>query len=85
MLGGLPLSVSEAATSPGVRGLNDIIIYKNKKLCHIGQSFLEPYARSIFPERRQREQTATVVLLPLTTALTLRMLGFQVLFVLRLE
>ena len=43
------------------------------------------YARSTLPERRQREHTATVVGVPLTIAFTLRMLGFQLLFVLRLE
>ena len=46
---------------------------------------MKPYARSILPERRQREQTVTVVLEPPTTAFTLRILGFQVLLVLRLE
>ena len=43
------------------------------------------YARVTLPERKQREQTLTVTLEPSTTALTLRMLGFQVLLVLRLE
>lgn len=42
-------------------------------------------ARVTLPERRQREQTYTVAGVPSTTALTRRMLGFQVLFVLRFE
>ena len=50
-----------------------------------GGVFHVAYARSIFPERRQREQTYTDLFVPLTTALTLRILGFQVLLVLRLE
>jgi hypothetical protein len=43
------------------------------------------FARVTLPERRHLEQTLTVVGVPFTTALTLRMLGFQVLLVLRLE
>ena len=43
------------------------------------------YARSILPERRQREQTATVLWVPFTTALTFLMFGFQARFVLRCE
>ena len=48
---------------------------------------LKPYqlARVILPERRQREQTATVLWVPLTTALTFLMLGFQLLLVFLLE
>ena len=41
------------------------------------------YARLTLPERRQREQTCTVLGVPFTTALTLRTLGFQALLVLR--
>ena len=37
------------------------------------------------PERRQREHTYTVLGVPLTTALTRLIFGFQVLFVLRFE
>ena len=43
------------------------------------------YALLILPERRQREQTATVLGVPSTIAFTLRMLGFHVLLVLRCE
>ena len=43
------------------------------------------YARVTFPERRQREQTATVFGVPSTIAFTLRILGFQVRLVFRLE
>lgn len=43
------------------------------------------YARVTFPERRQREQTATVFGVPSTIAFTLRMLGFHVRLVFRLE
>ena len=42
-------------------------------------------ARLILPERRHLEQTQTVLGVPSTTAFTLRILGFHVLFVLRFE
>ena len=47
--------------------------------------FYFPYARVTLPERRQREQTATVVGVPSTIAFTLRILGFQERLVLRWE
>jgi hypothetical protein len=46
-------------------------------------SFFSSYARVTLPERRQREQTATVVGVPSTIAFTLRILGFQERLVLR--
>lgn len=47
--------------------------------------FILTYARSILPERRQREQTLTVLCVPLTTAFTFLMFGFHARFVLRCE
>jgi hypothetical protein len=47
--------------------------------------FYLAYARVTLPERRQREQTATVVGVPSTIAFTLRILGFQERLVLRWE
>ena len=43
------------------------------------------YARVILPERRQREQTVTVLCSPSTTAFTFLMFGFQALLVWRME
>ena len=43
----------------------------------------DDYALVTLPERRQREQTATVLGVPSTIAFTLRMLGFHALLVLR--
>jgi hypothetical protein len=58
---------------------------KEKGRCRSIALFLLSYARLTLPERRQREQTATVVGVPSTIAFTLRMLGFQERLVLRLE
>jgi hypothetical protein len=56
-----------------------------KKVRSSGLFVLTQTALVTLPERRQREQTFTVFGVPFTTALTLLMLGFQVLLVLRLE
>ena len=66
--------------------MNPLLICREKeKAGRIARLFQFSYARFTLPERRQREQTATVVGVPSTIALTLRMLGFQVRLVLRLE
>lgn len=71
----------EALEEETIEKIKKQLLVKLLLLCLFDR--LQAYALVTLPSRRQREQTATVLGVPFTIAFTLRILGFQVLLVLR--